>query len=74
VSLIAASERFNIEGRSTAGFEAVRKAFAENFVHRGELGGACSAFFRGEKVVTESALFNASYAHNAERCNRAIAK
>jgi len=29
----------------------VREAFAENFVRRRELGGACCAFHRGEKVV-----------------------
>jgi CubicO group peptidase (beta-lactamase class C family) len=29
----------------------VREVFAENFVRRGELGGACCAFHRGEKVV-----------------------
>ena len=32
-------------------FEAVREAFAENFARRGELGGACCAYQRGEKVV-----------------------
>jgi CubicO group peptidase (beta-lactamase class C family) len=29
----------------------VRDAFAENFARRDELGGACSAYYRGEKVV-----------------------
>ncbi|HSE51877.1 MAG TPA: serine hydrolase domain-containing protein [Gemmatimonadales bacterium] len=33
------------------GFEAVRDAFAENFTRRGELGGACCVYYRGEKVV-----------------------
>jgi CubicO group peptidase (beta-lactamase class C family) len=33
------------------GFENVRDAFAENFGRRRELGGACSAFYRSEKVV-----------------------
>ena len=32
-------------------FEAMRDAFAENFVRRHELGGACCAFHRGDKVV-----------------------
>jgi len=40
-----------IYGRVSRGFEAVREVFAENFVRRGELGGACCAFARGEKVV-----------------------
>ena len=33
------------------GFEAVREAFADNFARRGELGGACCAYYRGENVV-----------------------
>jgi CubicO group peptidase (beta-lactamase class C family) len=33
------------------GLDAVRDAFEENFVRRRELGGACCAFFNGEKVV-----------------------
>jgi CubicO group peptidase (beta-lactamase class C family) len=40
-----------VEGRVSRGFEAVREAFAENFARRGELGGACCAYVRGEKVV-----------------------
>jgi CubicO group peptidase (beta-lactamase class C family) len=44
-------DRFTIEGHVSPGFEAVREAFAENFVRRHELGGACCAFHRGEKVV-----------------------
>ncbi len=48
---MAASESFNIHGHVSRGFEAVREAFAENFVRRGELGGACCVFHRGEKVV-----------------------
>ena len=38
-------ERFGIHGRVSPGFEAVQKAFIENFVRRGELSGACCAFF-----------------------------
>ena len=38
-------------GHLERGFEHVREAFAENFARRGELGGACCAYFRGEKVV-----------------------
>ena len=40
-----------IEGHVSRGFESVRDAFEENFVRRGEAGGACCAFYRGDKVV-----------------------
>ena len=40
-----------IYGHVSPGFEAVQKAFAENFTRRHELGGACCAYYRGEKVV-----------------------
>jgi CubicO group peptidase (beta-lactamase class C family) len=40
-----------IEGHVSPGFEGVREAFAGNFARRGELGGACCAYVRGEKVV-----------------------
>ena len=40
-----------IEGHVSRGFEAVRDAFEENFARRGELGGACSVYQHGEKVV-----------------------
>ena len=40
-----------VEGHVSCGFEAVRHAFEENFTRRGELGGACSAYYHGEKVV-----------------------
>jgi len=33
------------------GFEPVREAFAANFARRHELGGACCAYYRGEKVL-----------------------
>jgi CubicO group peptidase (beta-lactamase class C family) len=45
------SRRVRIEGHVSAGFEAVREAFAENFSQRHELGGACCAYYHGEKVV-----------------------
>ncbi len=35
----------------SAGFEAVRDAFAENFSRRRELGGACCVYHRGKRVV-----------------------
>jgi CubicO group peptidase (beta-lactamase class C family) len=40
-----------VEGYVSRGFESVRAAFADNFARRGELGGACCAYHRGEKVV-----------------------
>ena len=40
-----------IEGHVSAGFEAVRDAFEQNFLKRHELGGACCAYVDGEKVV-----------------------
>jgi CubicO group peptidase (beta-lactamase class C family) len=40
-----------IEGHVSPGFEPVRDAFAANFAHRHELGGACCIYHRGEKVV-----------------------
>lgn len=40
-----------VEGHVARGFEAVREAFADNFARRGELGGACCVYYRGEKIV-----------------------
>jgi CubicO group peptidase (beta-lactamase class C family) len=40
-----------IAGHVSSGFEPVRATFAENFTRRHELGGACCAYHRGEKVV-----------------------
>lgn len=40
-----------VHGRACPGFQRVRDAFADNFLHRGELGGACCAYHHGEKVV-----------------------
>jgi CubicO group peptidase (beta-lactamase class C family) len=48
---VAASDRLEIQGHVSRGFEAVREAFVENFARRRELGGACCAYHRGEKVV-----------------------
>jgi CubicO group peptidase (beta-lactamase class C family) len=39
------------EGHVSPGFEAVGEAFTENFLRRGERGGACCVYHRGEKVV-----------------------
>jgi CubicO group peptidase (beta-lactamase class C family) len=46
---VAASH--SIEGNVSRDFEAVREPFAENFARRRELGGACCAYYSGEKVV-----------------------
>ena len=40
-----------VEGHVTRGFESVRDVFEDNFVRRGELGGACCAYYHGDKVV-----------------------
>jgi CubicO group peptidase (beta-lactamase class C family) len=48
---VAVLDRTTVEGHVTAGFEAVREAFAENFTRRRELGGACCVYHNGEKVV-----------------------
>ena len=45
------SQRVDIHGTVSPGFEAVRDAFVENFSRCHELGGACCAYLRGEKVV-----------------------
>lgn len=45
------SQRIRINGHVSAGLDAVRDAFAENFSRRHELGGACCVYHRGEKVV-----------------------
>ena len=49
--LTTTSNRVDVQGHVAPGFEGVREAFAENFVRRGELGGACCAYHDGEKVV-----------------------
>ena len=45
------SRDVTIHGCVSPGFEGVRDAFVENFTKRHELGGACAAYYRGEKVV-----------------------
>lgn len=42
---------YDIRGYVHRGFEPVAEAFEQNFVRRGELGGACCVFVRGEKVA-----------------------
>ena len=48
---MSASKRFDIQGRVSCGFEAVRETFIETFSRRRELGGACCVLYRGETVV-----------------------
>jgi CubicO group peptidase (beta-lactamase class C family) len=48
---VATLDRISVEGLIGRGFEPVRKAFGDNFTQRGELGGACCVYLRGEKVV-----------------------
>jgi CubicO group peptidase (beta-lactamase class C family) len=48
---VAAPAHDIVHGYVSSGFEPVREAFAENFVKRRELGGACCVYHRGEKVV-----------------------
>jgi CubicO group peptidase (beta-lactamase class C family) len=49
--LLQETNRTEIKGFVRGGYEPVRKAFAENFARRGELGGACCVYHKGEKVV-----------------------
>jgi CubicO group peptidase (beta-lactamase class C family) len=48
---VATSDRVTAEGHVSLGFEAVREVFAENFARRHEVGGACCAYYHGDKVV-----------------------
>ena len=48
---VATLDRVAVEGHVSPAFEAVRDAFTDNFSRRGELGGACCVYYRGEKVV-----------------------
>jgi CubicO group peptidase (beta-lactamase class C family) len=41
----------SVEGQVSPGFEVVHEAFVDNFARRRELGGACCAYYKGEKVV-----------------------
>jgi CubicO group peptidase (beta-lactamase class C family) len=49
--LITAPDRVVVHGHVSPGFETVREAFAGNCARRRELGGACCAYHRGEKIV-----------------------
>jgi CubicO group peptidase (beta-lactamase class C family) len=48
---VTAPDPVGVQGHVSPGFELVREAFAENFARRREWGGACCAYYRGEKVV-----------------------
>jgi CubicO group peptidase (beta-lactamase class C family) len=48
---MSVSESHAAEKHVSRGFEAVRDTFADNFALRRELGGACCAYHRGERVV-----------------------
>ena len=48
---MAVAVSHSIQGEVGRRFGTVRQAFGENFARRGELGGACCAYHRGEKVV-----------------------
>jgi CubicO group peptidase (beta-lactamase class C family) len=48
---MASATAVAVEGHVSSGFEGVRETFSDNFTRRGELGGACCAYVRGEKVV-----------------------
>jgi CubicO group peptidase (beta-lactamase class C family) len=48
---MSVAESSRVEGLVSRGFDSVRQAFADNFARRRELGGACCAYHRGEKVV-----------------------
>jgi len=50
-STTAAHMPHRIEGHVSPDFDAVRDGFAENFIHRNEVGGACAVYYRGEQVV-----------------------
>lgn len=45
------SDRIVVQGEVKPGFEVVREAFVQNFARKRELGGACCAYHRGERVV-----------------------
>ena len=60
IVLTTAHERFTIQGHVSPCFEAVREAFAENFVRRRELGGACCAFHAARRSSTCGAVSETS--------------
>jgi CubicO group peptidase (beta-lactamase class C family) len=49
--LVTAPSPVVVHGHVSPGFEKVRDVFADNFVRRRELGGACCAYRHGKKIV-----------------------
>jgi CubicO group peptidase (beta-lactamase class C family) len=49
--LVITADRVVVHGQVRPGFEPVREAFVENFIRRRELGGACSVYHGGQRVV-----------------------
>ena len=49
--LVNAPNRVDVQGYVAPGFERVHDTFAENLAARHELGGACCAYYRGQKTV-----------------------
>ena len=49
--VLAPALETTVNGHVASGLEVVRQVFEENFTRRGELGGACCAFYRGKNVV-----------------------
>src|SRR5215207_11085581 len=48
---VEVAHQVEVHGFVSRGYEAVREAFAENFVRRREVGAACCVYHRSEKVV-----------------------
>lgn len=48
---MAGSRTQTVKGHTAHRFEHVRDVFADNFARRRELGGACCAYYNGEKIV-----------------------
>jgi CubicO group peptidase (beta-lactamase class C family) len=48
---VGMAQPVEIHGFVSPGYEAVREAFADNFLRRRELGAACCVYHKGEKVV-----------------------
>ena len=50
-AFVEVAQPVEIHGFVSRGYEAVREAFADNFLRRRELGAACCVYHKGEKVV-----------------------
>ncbi|MEO0918664.1 MAG: serine hydrolase domain-containing protein [Pseudomonadota bacterium] len=48
---MATTNQANVQGETAPEFACVKAAFEQNFSDRGELGGACSVYYKGRKVV-----------------------